>query len=150
MGIRINEQGHTYWLTEVADGNLKLITPAGDKLAPEDVAYAVEPGAGLDVLLDEIEATARDIVFRAMLRAAPRDRGPYALYLGCAPFTAELDTGVTAEFATVVEAREWAEAHGRLASRCYIRGRDGATYAEHRRDRSGDGMAWYDSNLENS
>ena len=50
----------------------------------------------------------------------------------------------TAMFATIREARRWAESYGTGADRCaIIATRSGHVVAEHRRDTSGDGRRWF-------
>ena len=61
--------------------------------------------------------------------------------------------GPKAKFATVKEARAWAESHGDTADWCNIykpsrsRGQGLKLVASHRRDPNGDGMSWYRSVL---
>lgn len=67
------------------------------------------------------------------------DPGRYTATLSGPAWT----SGPMARFATIREARSWAESYGTTADRCVIMTRNGRVVAEHRRDTSGDGSRWY-------
>ena len=50
--------------------------------------------------------------------------------------------GPVAKFASIQEARKWAESFGSTADKAVIR-RGAKSVAEHRRDTSGDGRRWF-------
>ena len=54
--------------------------------------------------------------------------------------------GPVAEFATITEARRWAESFGTTADQCAIR-RGGREVALHVRDTSGDGTHWFKATI---
>lgn len=68
-----------------------------------------------------------------------RRRGPYTAEIGGASWA----QGPRAEFATIREARAWAEEYGTTADRCVIRDAKGREVARHCRDRNGDGTRWF-------
>ena len=68
-----------------------------------------------------------------------RSRGPYLAEIGGSSWR----QGPRAEFATIREARAWAEEYGTTADRCVITDRHGAIVARHSRDTSGDGARWF-------
>ncbi len=58
------------------------------------------------------------------------------------PIRSSWAEGPAASFATIREARQWAEEFGTTADRCTITDR-GRAVVEHRRDTNGDGTRWY-------
>ena len=67
-------------------------------------------------------------------------------------YTAELSghswrEGPIAEFDTIREARQWAEAYGTAADRCSIRDAQGREVGLHCRDTSGHGLRWFRAEL---
>ena len=54
-----------------------------------------------------------------------------------------MDTGADADFATIREARRWAESFGDTANHCTVRTASGSVVAEHRRDANDDGRRWF-------
>lgn len=58
-------------------------------------------------------------------------------------YVATMDTGAEADFATIREARRWAESFGDAADLCTVRTASGRVVAEHRRDSNGDGRRWF-------
>lgn len=58
-------------------------------------------------------------------------------------YTATLDNGSSAQFATITEARRWAEQHGTAANRCVIKNLKGMPSGLHVRDTGGNGSRWF-------
>lgn len=61
-----------------------------------------------------------------------RSRGPYTAEIGGSSWSA----GPVQQFATIREARAWAEAYGSTADYCVVTDARGRRVAEHRRDPS--------------
>jgi hypothetical protein len=64
------------------------------------------------------------------------------------PYTAEIggsswSRGPTAKFATIREAREWAEGYGTTADWCEIHDAKNRLVGQHRRDPNGNGQDWF-------
>lgn len=68
-----------------------------------------------------------------------RSRAPYTAEIGGSSWS----QGPRHEFATIREARAWAEGYGTTADWCEISDKHGHVIASHRRDTSGDGLRWY-------
>lgn len=58
-------------------------------------------------------------------------------------YQAKMTGGPEADFATITEARRWAESFGDTYAECYIYTRTGKCVAIHERDRNGNGRRWF-------
>ena len=67
-----------------------------------------------------------------------RSRGPYTAEIGGASWA----QGPVQQFATIREARAWAEGYGDTADRCTITDTKGSVVASHRRNPNAPG-GWY-------
>lgn len=72
-----------------------------------------------------------------MVNHPNRSRGPYTAEIG----GSMISQGPIVQFATIREARAWAESQGDLADWCSIKNNRGDLVASHRRDRSA--HRWY-------